>query len=127
MWLLAATPFAFGSLWHWGFLNFLLGTGLFLGALALVVRASEKPSRGNAIALGAMSIVLFFTHFHADHVDGLPGVALRDCGDLAHAVAAARAAARPGDVVLLSPACASYDQFENFEARGEAFGELART
>jgi UDP-N-acetylmuramoylalanine--D-glutamate ligase len=51
---------------------------------------------------------------------------IQECGDLARAMAAARAAARPGHAVLLSPACASYDQFENFEARGEAFGELAR-
>jgi UDP-N-acetylmuramoylalanine--D-glutamate ligase len=46
------------------------------------------------------------------------------CGDLATAVARARAAAAAGDVVLLSPACASFDQFEDFEARGRAFKAL---
>jgi UDP-N-acetylmuramoylalanine--D-glutamate ligase len=60
-------------------------------------------------------------------LDGLDGVTLNDSGDLATAVRQARAAARPGDVVLLSPACASYDQFENFEVRGEAFREAARS
>jgi len=53
------------------------------------------------------------------------GVPLHDCGDLAAAVAAARTAARPGDVVLLSPACASYDQYRSFEQRGEHFRALA--
>jgi UDP-N-acetylmuramoylalanine--D-glutamate ligase len=48
----------------------------------------------------------------------------RQCGDLEHALAAARAAARPGEVILLSPACASFDQFEDFEARGRRFKEL---
>ena len=45
-------------------------------------------------------------------------------GDLATAVRAAVAAAKPGEIVLLSPACASYDQFENFEQRGDEFRRL---
>jgi UDP-N-acetylmuramoylalanine--D-glutamate ligase len=45
-------------------------------------------------------------------------------GTLERAVNAAARAARAGDVVLLSPACASFDQFEDFEARGRAFKEL---
>jgi UDP-N-acetylmuramoylalanine--D-glutamate ligase len=45
-------------------------------------------------------------------------------GDLARALAHAAAVAEPGDVVLLSPASASYDQFENFEQRGDTFREL---
>ena len=47
-------------------------------------------------------------------------------GDLASAVAAAAAEAQPGDTVLLAPACASFDQFADFEARGEAFRALVR-
>jgi UDP-N-acetylmuramoylalanine--D-glutamate ligase len=45
-------------------------------------------------------------------------------GDLATAVERAAAAAQPGEVVLLSPACASYDQFRDFEERGEEFRQL---
>ncbi|HEY2777474.1 MAG TPA: UDP-N-acetylmuramoyl-L-alanine--D-glutamate ligase [Gaiellaceae bacterium] len=47
-------------------------------------------------------------------------------GTLAAAVARAEQLAKPGDVILLSPACASYDQFANFEERGEAFRRLAQ-
>jgi UDP-N-acetylmuramoylalanine--D-glutamate ligase len=48
----------------------------------------------------------------------------RRSGDLATAVSRAAADAQPGDVVLLSPACASYDQFGDFEERGEVFRRL---
>jgi UDP-N-acetylmuramoylalanine--D-glutamate ligase len=58
------------------------------------------------------------------------GVELHRCAGLEEAVRRATAAAVPGEAVLLSPACASFDAFENFEARGDRFreivGELAR-
>ncbi len=46
-------------------------------------------------------------------------------GDLASAMAAAGAAARPGEAVVLSPACASFDQYDNFERRGDEFRRRA--
>jgi UDP-N-acetylmuramoylalanine--D-glutamate ligase len=47
-------------------------------------------------------------------------------GALATALARAAATAQPGDIVLLSPACASFDQFRDFEHRGDVFRELVR-
>jgi UDP-N-acetylmuramoylalanine--D-glutamate ligase len=52
------------------------------------------------------------------------GVALHRCADLEDAVRRAAAAATPGEIVLLSPACASFDAFENFEQRGDAFRQI---
>ena len=52
------------------------------------------------------------------------GVRFQHSRELENAVADARVEAEPGDVVLLSPACASYDQFRDFEERGERFRAL---
>jgi UDP-N-acetylmuramoylalanine--D-glutamate ligase len=49
---------------------------------------------------------------------------IRDCGDFESAVRAAAAAAEDGDVVLMSPASAAFDQFKNFMVRGEFYKKL---
>jgi UDP-N-acetylmuramoylalanine--D-glutamate ligase len=51
-------------------------------------------------------------------------VPIHSCQTLANAVNAAAAAAKPGDVVVLAPACSSFDQFENYEQRGRVFKQL---
>jgi UDP-N-acetylmuramoylalanine--D-glutamate ligase len=51
-------------------------------------------------------------------------VPILSCETLQKAVAAAAAAARPGEVVVLAPACSSYDQFDNYEQRGRVFKQL---
>jgi UDP-N-acetylmuramoylalanine--D-glutamate ligase len=70
------------------------------------------------------------------YVIGVDGPAIADalaaatpverCGTLAEAVSRARAAAAPGQVVLLAPACASFDQFTGYDQRGDVFAALAR-
>ena len=50
--------------------------------------------------------------------------AIVSSGTMESAVKQASGAAEPGDVVLLAPACASFDQFQNYEHRGRVFKEL---
>jgi UDP-N-acetylmuramoylalanine--D-glutamate ligase len=59
----------------------------------------------------------------ASALAGMP-VPLLECGELEQALDVAVSTARFGDVILLSPACASFDRFADFEARGERFREL---
>jgi UDP-N-acetylmuramoylalanine--D-glutamate ligase len=51
-------------------------------------------------------------------------ISIYSCETLDRAVSAAASAARPGEVVLLAPACSSFDQFENYEHRGRIFKDL---
>ena len=86
--------------------------GLDYGALA------EAPLRGvrRVLLIGAAAPRI---------AEALAGrVEIESVGTLEAAVARAAELARPGDMVLLSPACASFDQFRNFEHRGERFREL---
>ncbi|HMI20181.1 MAG TPA: UDP-N-acetylmuramoyl-L-alanine--D-glutamate ligase [Sphingomonas sp.] len=74
----------------------------------------------------------FFGHVRAGYTIGqagpmfanilrIAGKPVTESGTLAQAVNDAAAAAQPGEVVMLSPACASFDQFKDYEARGDAF------
>ncbi len=56
------------------------------------------------------------------HLDGT--VPIINCGTLDYAVAKAADAAQPGETILLAPACSSFDQFENYEHRGQVFKDL---
>ena len=62
----------------------------------------------------------------ASHL-GQDSVPLFQCGTLAAALDEAYRGARPGETVLLAPACASFDQFQSFEHRGRVFKELVHT
>jgi UDP-N-acetylmuramoylalanine--D-glutamate ligase len=55
-----------------------------------------------------------------------PGPTRVRAGSFEDAVVSAARLAQPGDVVLLSPACTSYDMFKNFEERGRAFKDIVK-
>src|ERR1700730_8462727 len=57
----------------------------------------------------------------------IKGVEVVHADTLENALRKANAVAEPGDVVLLAPACASFDQFKNYEQRGQVFKEIVRT
>ncbi len=98
--------------------------------LHLILGGSDKGERFAAFAAEAARANVATAYLIGETAPALAdalggaGVPFRHCATLAAAVGEAALAARPGEMVLLSPACASYDQFENFERRGDAFRAL---
>ncbi len=109
-----------------------VGIGAFEGGVHAILGGSEKgedfaplldPVREHCLAcyvIGATvdRLATALAPVLTDRVE------LHRCEDLEDAVRCAVAVAKPGEVVLLSPACASFDAFENFERRGERFREI---
>ena len=108
----------------------LVGIEAFDGGVHLIAGGSLKGGgfRGLREAVSARCSACYLIGEAAERLeDDLAGtVPLQRCGDLERALRAAAGAARPGEVVLLSPACASFDQFANFEERGDRFRALAK-
>jgi UDP-N-acetylmuramoylalanine--D-glutamate ligase len=109
-----------------------VGIGAFEGGVHAILGGSEKDESFAPLLepLREHAVACYLTGATAGRlaVELAPllaeGIELRRCADLGQAVREAAAAARPGEVVLLSPACASFDAFENFERRGDRFREI---
>ena len=61
-----------------------------------------------------------------EQAEGTEKPEITDCGDFENAVRTAAAAAKAGDIVLMSPASASFDQFKNFMVRGDCFKRIVK-
>ena len=83
-----------------------------------VLREKLREKAKSVLLIGAAAPKI------AAQLEGLP---LTESGAIDRAVEYAASQASPGDVVLLAPACASFDQFDNFEHRGRVFKELVRS
>jgi UDP-N-acetylmuramoylalanine--D-glutamate ligase len=88
-----------------------MGAQLALGRVRAVVLLGDEGERIAQAALQA----------------GYAGELVRGCRSMAEAVAQARARARPGEVVLLSPACASFGIFANYKDRGAQFKQAVQS
>jgi UDP-N-acetylmuramoylalanine--D-glutamate ligase len=110
----------------------IVGIGSFDGGVHAILGGSEKgePFAPLVAPLRDHAVAAYLLGDTADRMEGElaplaeAGVPLHRVADLEDAVRTAADAAAPGEVVLLSPACASFDAFANFEARGERFREI---
>jgi UDP-N-acetylmuramoylalanine--D-glutamate ligase len=99
------------------------------GSVILIAGGSEKGSDFSILrneAARACAAVLTIGKAAAAIEAALDGLPVRRAERMEDAVEIAMEIARPGMTVLLSPACASFDQYENFERRGEHFESLVR-
>jgi len=100
------------------------------GTVHLILGGRNKGSdfREMAPAVARKAVRVYLVGEAAAELEGaLHGqVPLSRSGTVARAVAEARERARPGEAVLLSPACASFDQFRDFNHRGDVFQRLVR-
>jgi UDP-N-acetylmuramoylalanine--D-glutamate ligase len=102
----------------------------FSGGIHLILGGKDKGSPYTVLAplLRARVSAVYTIGAAAAKINSeLRGVVpIHSCETLDRAVAAAAAAAHPGEVVVLAPACSSYDQFENYEQRGSVFKQLVK-
>ena len=100
------------------------------GSIVLILggRGKDAPYAPLAPLLQAKGRALVLVGEDADRIESeLKGVApIIRAEDVPDAVRRAHAAARPGDIVLLAPACASFDMFQSYEHRGRVFKEAVR-
>ena len=100
----------------------------FPGRILIILGGKDKGSDYTVLQarLRERAILALLIGVAADKIEKqiAGSVAIEQAGTLERAVETAAHAARAGDVVLLAPACASFDQFQNYEHRGRVFKEL---
>jgi UDP-N-acetylmuramoylalanine--D-glutamate ligase len=102
----------------------------FPGRILIILGGKDKGSDYTVLQtpLREKAILALLIGAAADKIEKqiAGSVAMERAGTLENAVAIASEAAKPGDIVLLAPACASFDQFQSYEHRGRVFKELVR-
>jgi UDP-N-acetylmuramoylalanine--D-glutamate ligase len=100
----------------------------FSGRILIVLGGKDKGSDYTALqkSLREKAILALLIGAASEKIEKqiAGSVAIERAGTIQRAVEIASQASRPGDVVLLAPACASFDQFDNYEHRGRVFKDL---
>jgi UDP-N-acetylmuramoylalanine--D-glutamate ligase len=102
----------------------------FPGRLLIILGGKDKGSDYSLLrpSLEKKARMALLIGSAADKIESQLGrvVPVERAGTINGAIAIAARIAQPGDTVLLAPACASFDQFENYEHRGRVFKQLVR-